>query len=126
MTGALPVPASNALLVARNPANRELLSEVLRKEGFEVVESDGVDDAHKRVETTPGLAVCLMDIGGLTPEAWTVCEDLSDQGVPVVVIAPSRTDQVHDATLKAGVHSVLEKPIKKANLQAILGSFVEE
>lgn len=111
-----------ALLVARNPANRRLLGELLEGEGLEVVESEAVEDAREQVEGSTGLSLGLVDIGGLTPEIWNVCEALSSDGVPVVVLAASRTDEVHEATLTAGVHSVLEKPLQKANLKAMVGS----
>lgn len=119
------MPSPRALLLARNPANRRLLGELLQGLGLEVVEADGIEDVHSRIEAAKGLSVALVDIGGLTPEIWEVCEMLGEREVPVVVVTPSRTDEVHDATLKAGVHSVLEKPLQKANVTAIVRSLVE-
>lgn len=120
------MPPRRALLLARNPANRRLLGELLEGEDLEVVESDAVEDASKRLGSLGDLALGLVDIGGLTAEVWDVCSDLGEEDVPVVVIVPSRTDEVHDATLRAGVHSVLEKPLQKANLKAIVGSLAND
>lgn len=120
------MPSPRALLVARKPANRRLLGELLEGEGLEVVEVDDTESARSQIEGATAFDVALVDIGGLTPQVWEICEVLGDRGTPVVVVVPSRTDEVQDATLKAGVHSVLEKPLQKANLKALVGSLVSD
>lgn len=113
------------LLLARNPANRRVLGELLENEGLAPVESGDVDEARKRVKAGGGLAMALVDVGGLPEEVWGLCEELSEAGVPVIVVTATRTQAVQEGTLRAGVHSVLEKPVRKANLAALVTSLAD-
>lgn len=105
-------------MAARNDANRRLLAQLLREESFTVVEEGTLPD----LETSGGgpLALALIDIDGFSRHVWDACEDLVEQDVPVVVIAGSRTDEVQDATLSLGVRTVLEKPLRRSNVKALV------
>lgn len=113
------------LLLARNTANRTQLAGLLEDEGLHVHEASGLQQASELFAKTPGFVLAIVDIGGLTPEVWTLCKELTSGGVPVVVITGKQSEEIQDATLRAGVHSVLEKPIRKANLKALIGTLAD-
>lgn len=130
----IPVPGSGrrprGFLLAHSPANRRLLAEMLSAEGLDVLEAGELSKAEKIVHDDEHdgetLKVAVIDVGGFSSDVFSLCEGLSGQEVPVVVITSGRTEQIQEASLRAGVHSVLEKPLRKANLKALLGSLLED
>lgn len=112
------------IVLARRPANRQLLAEVIESTGcgaHSVGSLEEVDDALDK-ET---YALGLVDLDGYTPQVWAMLRRLADRGVPSVVMTRSRTEEIQEETLKIGVRSVLEKPVGKANLKALVRSLVK-
>lgn len=119
MTVAGGEPAG-ALVVARNPSNRELLGGLLSEAGLTVEALDSLEAAEASVAKIGPPVLALVDIDGFSPEVWRLCAVLVEAEASVIVIASSRTDEVQEATLGLGVRSVLEKPLHKANLMAMV------
>lgn len=119
-TGDVPM----AYLLGRNDTNRRLIADLLRSDGMEVESSGDLKVAAARAESGPAPNLAIVDVDGYPSDVWPVCEGFVRLGVPVVVLTRSRTGEVQDRTLGLGVRVVLEKPLRKANLQAIVRSLV--
>lgn len=108
------------LAVASNKANLQLLEDFLASADVPV---DGVSDpaeieARPDPDDPPSFA--LVDVDGFGAEVWALVDRLNEADVPVVVLTRYRTQEVQKATLEHPVRTVLEKPVRKAQLQAIV------
>lgn len=108
------------LAVAAKKANLHLLEDFLSETGLKVdIVSDPADfDTILDPDDPPEFA--LVDVDGYGSEIWELVDRLNELDVPVVVLARYRTQQVQQATLSHPVRSVLEKPVRKAQLEAIV------
>lgn len=109
----------SAVVLARKEANRRLLAELLTEAGLDVETYAEPEEAETAAGEGP-VSLAMVDVDGFGSEVWAVCKALVAADVSVVLITSSRTDRVQEATLSLGVRSVLEKPLRKANLTALV------
>lgn len=114
------------LVLARNEPNRELIREVLADLGFAVQAVASPEDVSELLERSEMPALAIVDVDGFGDTIWSACRLLTEREVPVVVLTRQRTEAVQEATLKIGARSVLEKPLRKANLRAIARTVARE
>lgn len=108
------------LAVAHNRQNLALLKETFEAEGVSVRTAATPEEMARFPDPDEEIHVALVDVDGFGEEVWDLCERLSDAGVPVIVVAKIRDDRVQRESIKRGVSTVVEKPLRKANLRAML------
>lgn len=111
------------LVVARRAANRQLLTEVIETLECTVRGAEQLRDVDAALGEG-SFALALVDLDGFSRQVWGTLRSLADRGVPIVVMTRSRTEEIQDTTLKIGVRTVLEKPVGKGNLRALVRSLV--
>ena len=114
MSTSLPI-----LLVACNQRNIELLSQFLSKTGYA---TRSVRDVHAfalLIESSFACGLALIDITGFDQGIWIHCEELSRQGVPLVVVAPQAHQHLQYKSYSHGAKGVLFKPLV---MQELLGT----
>src|SRR5581483_297861 len=105
---------STVLLVDDEPAIRELLADVLRDGGYDVVEArDGVEalrtlEQHALSVDSPSLIV--LDLMLPNTDGLEVLGHLAAQGVRLPVVVMSTSRDLLSAAVAAGARAVLRKP----------------
>lgn len=108
------------LVVEDNPANRELLRELLSAWGYEVVEAvDGGQALEKVRSASPDLV--LLDIGMPVLDGFAVVRELRKDPhfltLPVVAVSAYAMRGDQEKALQAGFNAYLTKPIDAAALK---------
>ena len=104
---------------------RVLLSELLRREGYQVIAaSDGVEAQRIALGNTPQLI--LMDIGmpdidGLSA-LWQMREHPELAEVPVLIVTAYDSYDLRAEAASVGCHGYLTKPIDLDELKALVGT----
>lgn len=106
MSASLPI-----LLVACNQRNLDLLSQFLIKSGYITKCVQDLRGFERILENSVEFGLALVDISGFNRDIWKYCEILSSQGVPLVMIAPQRGQQIQSESLAHGAKGVLYKPL---------------
>jgi DNA-binding response OmpR family regulator len=114
------------LLVEDEPPIRELVADVLRDEGYDVLEAqDGVEALRALDEHSPAtddLSLVVMDIMLPSLDGLGVLRHLGApvSGPPVVAMSASR--HLLSAALAAGARAVLSKPFDLNELLRVVAS----
>jgi two-component system, cell cycle response regulator DivK len=102
------------LIVEDNSANRELLSDWLEIEGFEVVSAENLEQARVALKTNELHAVLLdVQLGaddGLTLAAW-IRSDPALRDIPVIAVTAHAMLTDQERVLRAGCNASISKPI---------------
>lgn len=102
------------LVVEDNAPNRELLSDWLEAEGFEVLSAENLEQAYSAFDHPPIHAV-LLDIqlgreDGLSLAMW-IPRDAILQHLPVIAVAAHAMVTEQERVLQAGCDACVSKPI---------------
>lgn len=109
------------ILVAEdNPANRELMGEVLSGRGYEVIEAcDGQEALQKIEETNPDLV--LLDIQLPILDGFAVLQQIRQMprfaNLRVVAVTANAMKEDREKGAKAGFDAYISKPIDVAALR---------
>jgi CheY-like chemotaxis protein len=108
------------LIVDDESANREILRDLLRDEGYEIVLAcDGIEGLRK---ATLGISVILLDIAMPSLDGISVCRYLKANPetahLPVLFLSACPEKEIHEAALKAGAYDFLHKPVRVSELRA--------
>ncbi len=106
MSTGLPI-----LLVACNPRNLDLLSQFLMQNGYITKCVKDLQILELVLEGAVEYGLAMVDISGFSRDIWRYCEILSSQGVPLVMIAPQRGQQIQYESMTHGAKGVLYKPL---------------
>jgi CheY-like chemotaxis protein len=102
------------LIVEDNPANRELLSDWLEVEGFEVVSAENLEQARAALKSRELHAVLLdVQLGaddGLTLATW-LRNDPALRNIPVIAVTAHAMITDQERVLRAGCNASVSKPI---------------
>jgi two-component system, cell cycle response regulator DivK len=102
------------LIVEDNPANRELLSDWLEVEGFEVVSAENLEQARAALKINELHAVLLdVQLGaddGLALAAW-IRSDPALRDIPVIAVTAHAMLTDQERVLRAGCNASISKPI---------------
>jgi len=107
------------LIVDDESSNREILRDLLRDEGYEIVLAcDGGEGLRK---ATLGISVILLDIAMPGLDGISVCRYLKANPetahIPVLFLSACPEKEVHEAALKAGAYDFLAKPVQVSELR---------
>ncbi|WP_256335726.1 response regulator transcription factor [Halopenitus persicus] len=67
----------------------------------------------------------MLDIDGITGAVWERCERLQDRSVPVMTLTGSPSETPRAAAFRHGVQTVMDKPMRKAELRASIRALLE-
>jgi CheY-like chemotaxis protein len=108
------------LIVEDNPANRELLSDWLEVEGFEVVSAENLDESYTALKKGDIDAVLLdVQLGaedGLTVASWLRKEEAL-RNTPVIAVTAHAMVTDQERVLRAGCNASVSKPINFRQLR---------
>jgi DNA-binding response OmpR family regulator len=99
------------LTVDRNQRNLELLGQFLGKEGYSTLPVSTLEDFERILDQSHILGLALVDISGFDRGIWVLCEKLTEQGVPLLVISPQQIPQIQEESLIHGARGVMFKPL---------------
>ena len=110
--------APTILVVDDDPAIAEMLTLVLRSEGFEtVVVGDGVEAVQKARQVHPDLILLDLMLPGMN--GIDVCRSIRDESTVPIVMLTARTDTVDVVLgLESGAVDYIHKPFKPKELVA--------
>ncbi|MBF4553032.1 MtrAB system response regulator MtrA [Corynebacterium suicordis] len=110
--------APTILVVDDDPAIAEMLTLVLRSEGFEtVVVGDGVEAVQKARQVHPDLILLDLMLPGMN--GIDVCRSIRDESTVPIVMLTARTDTVDVVLgLESGADDYIHKPFKPKELVA--------
>lgn len=101
---------------------RELLMLQLRRFGYEVVAASSGEEALRRYDETPQIALALLDIMLPNMDGFSVCEELRKRDASMGIIMLSARAQESDKikALKLGADDYVTKPFSASELAARL------
>lgn len=108
------------LAVDANRRNLELLADVLGRHGYHVACAADMDELDAFLAQSPRIGLALVDPAGFGPELWDHCRGLSEDGVPVLLLARAGADEVTQRGVKVGARSVLRKPLRVPQLLSVV------
>lgn len=112
-----------ALVVDDDAVSRLLISRLLAKHGFAVVEADNGLDAFAQVQQTP-FALAVVDIGLPGVSGNVLCQMIRDlpDGADLPILAYTARQEIKDIALMrmAGFNDILFKPVDQRALDAAL------
>jgi signal transduction histidine kinase/CheY-like chemotaxis protein len=137
--GAAPVPSAEpptdtpesvnaplVMVVDDDPASRELMAIVLRKEGWRVVEAHGGEEAIELARSLRPAAITL-DIMMPRMDGWSVLTALKSDpelaAIPVIVVTVSAD---RGFALSLGASDFMTKPVDRARLGTVLNHLLDE
>lgn len=120
----------NILVVEDNQPSRELLSDWLELEGFQVVAAENLEQAFGAFKQQPLPNAVLLDVqlgleDGLSLAKW-VREDPQFRNTPVIAVTAHAMVTDQERVMQAGCNAVVSKPIDFKSLQKQLADCLPE
>ncbi|GCE30409.1 hypothetical protein KDA_58930 [Dictyobacter alpinus] len=113
------------LLVNRLPRNLQLLSDYLKKEGYNTLTASNYQEFDQALTQQDSIAGCLIDIAGFDAAIWTRCEKLRAAKIPFLIFSPNQSAAVQQASLSHGAKGVMFKPLVVKDLLGVVQSILE-
>lgn len=113
------------LALARNERNLDLLTGLLREMDHTVQTATSVDDFDRLIDEYSDPAIAVLDIDGFTETVWQQCERLQERNVPVLALTGSPPETHRAAAFRHGAQTVMDKPVRKAELTASIRALLE-
>jgi len=114
------------LTIDRNQKNLELLGQFLSKEGYTTLAVSTLEHFEQILNQTETFGLALVDISGFDRGIWILCERLTDQGVPLLVISSQQMPRIQQESLAHGAHLVLFKPIVVKQLVSVIQTMMRD
>lgn len=110
-------------------SQRELLSLILRKNGFETLDT-GLGDECRRYAASEQISAVLLDIDLPDANGLDICEELADaqatHQVPIIVISGMDQADIVRSARRNGARFFLQKPYDPAAVIALLERSLDE
>jgi CheY-like chemotaxis protein len=120
---------ARVLVVEDNQPNRELLTDWLEAEGFEVLAAENLEQAYSAFMTGVPHAVLLdVQLGaedGLSLAAW-MRSDAKLQSVPIIAVTAHAMVTDRERVVAAGCNACVSKPIDFAMLSRQIDTWLAE
>ena len=112
------------LTIDRNQRNLDLLGQFLGKEGFKTLPISTLEGFEEILGRTETFGLALVDISGFDRRIWVLCEKLTENGVPMLIISPQQVPQIQQESLAHGAHGVMFKPLVMKHLVSIIQTMI--
>jgi CheY-like chemotaxis protein len=99
------------LTIDHNERNLEIITQFLHKEGYLTLSVSTLEGFEQILGQAETLALALIDISGFDRRIWVLCEQLTQQGVPLLVISPQQIPKIQEESLAHGARGVMFKPL---------------
>jgi|SRR6185312_12485721 len=116
----------NVLLVNRNQRNLELLADLLSKAGYTTYTAATLEEFDQALVAEDRVGVALVDLTGFDSGVWERCEQLRRKRKPFLVISPSQSAAIQQASLSHGAKGVMIKPLVIKDLISLIQGMLEE
>lgn len=115
------------LALARRQRDQELFTAFLEDLGYETRTARGFDEFDSLLVDLPAEDVGLgvFDVDGFTEAVWERSGELSASDTPVLVLTGDEPERVRDEALSHGADSIVEKPVRKAELEATIHTLLD-
>ncbi|MBD3655575.1 MULTISPECIES: ATP-binding protein [Marinobacter] len=125
-------PPGRALIVEDNPVNQRVTSALLARLGFETDTATNGEEAIERVRSChSGYSVILMDCQMPVMDGYQATREIREwersmgQGhTPIIALTADALPGTEQTCRETGMSDYLSKPVKKENLQTVLGRWV--
>ncbi len=115
------------LVVDDKEFNRQLLSDLLKPEGFIVETADNGNTAVRKAAET-GPDIIIMDLFMPVKNGFEAVKELKEREdtchIPVIAISASVNEEFRDKSIKAGFIDFIPKPVDTDKLFSMLGEFL--
>ena len=112
------------LLVDDDARNIFALSSVLERRGMEVLTATTGSEAIELVQSTPGIAICLMDIMMPEMDGYQTMEVIranpAFRRLPIIALTAKAMKGDREKCLEAGASDYLAKPVNTEQLLSAL------
>jgi len=105
------------LLIDTNREYRHAMASIVRRIGYDVIQTEEIAEAIKRLASDRPDLVMMSD--GVEVAAWLNTNQFPVR-IPIVVYTAQQTASVMDEALSNGVVAILSKPISSADLREVL------
>jgi two-component system cell cycle response regulator DivK len=116
------------LIIEDNPLNMKLFRDVLRSQGYQVLEArDGRSGVDLALAEHPDLILLdlhLPDMSGLAVAAELKADERT-QDIPILVLTASMVPEAQHAVLASGCDAFLTKPIALPQFRATVASLLK-
>ena len=120
---------SKILVVDDEKDIRELISDILQEENFEVITASHGMEAVKLFKENEGIEAVILDIWleGSEIDGLGVLESITslNQDIPVVMISGHATIELAVQSIKMGAYDFIQKPFAEDKLVTILKRAIE-
>ncbi|MFQ3293136.1 MAG: DNA-binding response OmpR family regulator [Halobacteriales archaeon] len=115
------------LALAQKDRDRELLTEFLEDIGYETRTARGFEEFDRLLTEVTGEQVGLgvFDIDGFTEAVWERSKDLSAEDTSVLILTGNNPERVRKEALSHGADSIVEKPVRKAELESTIHTLLD-
>lgn len=116
------------LLVEGKGEWRDLLSQVIQRCGYEVVQIDELERIHNAITAVPDLILLDLDLLGDRAQnlVTEVRSDLTTRHIPIICEGTYGNRYKIDRIISAGAREVLYKPIDLSDLPSILRNYLPQ
>jgi twitching motility two-component system response regulator PilH len=110
------MPIKRILVVDDSPTERHVLNDLLRRAGFEVINSDSAEDALTKARALkPDLVLMDVVMPGLNgfQATRTMTRDPITRGIPVIMCTSKDKDTDRIWALRQGARDYVTKPVER-------------
>ncbi len=99
------------LIADDEPRLRELVRDLLEREGYAVVEADDGEAALRRMQEDPEISLILMDVMMPQMDGWTACREIrAFSDVPVIMLTARAEEFDQLMGFESGADDYVTKP----------------
>ncbi len=114
------------LTVDHNKRNLELLARYLEQAGYRTLGVSSIEQLDQTLGAGNSISLALVDISGFDRSIWERCRQLSELGIPLLIVSPRQSAAIHQESMSHGAQSVLVKPLVIRELLALLARLIED
>ncbi len=115
------------LAVDRNHRNLELLANLLRNEGFEIISGVDLEGFDRALARPEAIRLALVDLDGFDAKIWERCLLLQQARIPFLVVLPFSSSwmQLEKKSHECGALAVLLKPVLAKRLLGLIHTLLQ-
>ena len=118
-------PRRVILLVNRNQRNLRLLVRLIEHAGYPTLSAVNLEAFDQALTNPASVALALIDVTGFNEAIWQRCDQLFQETIPFLVIAPRDLPALHQACLAHGARQTLIKPLAPQELMGAVHRLME-